>query len=183
VAAGGTPIDAVPLVLDFQLGHLQLSVDAAAAAGRYLVTWSTPDGPRGTRITAQGEVLDHDADSGGVLLDDTRSSDARAVPVNLAGRFALAIRRKDDRGTSILSGVDFDAATDLKSVAALPRIELLTYVNDPEEGVNVPSFGLAAHGLAVGLSYNHLSTEAGNVPRTFFRFFSQPPTPRRRVTR
>lgn len=172
----GTSLDAQPARLNSQPRPVW-SLTVAHAAGRYLAAWSEQTGIRGTRVTTEGAVLDAEPVTGGVLLAANEPYSLTVHASAFGGTFVLLLRHviPDSSGPlNSLEVVAFDAQADLASVAARPR----TLVAAPDRNFDRDLVG-AGRGLSFALAYDRLDPEAGNVPRTFLRLFSEAPTRRR----
>jgi hypothetical protein len=119
---------------------------------------------RGTRVTAEGAVLDRDAEGGGVVIDQARPVIA-PLATRVGNRLALV-----NNGNAVV----FDPNADLRAVAALPRVPL---------GIDILSFAAAPRETELGIVYTRVDPFAGNVTRVFFRVLSEPPPRRRALAR
>jgi hypothetical protein len=174
--ADGTAIDTDPLRLDDGNTHPNL-LTAGWADGIYLVAWSDGQSVRGTRISAEGRLLDGSSASAGVLLD-AGSSDETLIPTiaALGKQFILLLRRSRHLDGTSLEGLTFGANVDLSVVASLPRTVLLSKENA------VGSAAAAAHTPSLLVVYSRIGAqEAGGVSRAFLRLFQQGATTRHRA--
>lgn len=171
--ADATAIDAKPLSLDAS-GRDQQRIGIAWADGRWLVTWrcyacgsgsSLP--VRGMRISADGAVLDHDAEDGGVGLLNVDTT----VTTSFENRFALLFRTSP----SWLAGVTFGADVDLAGFAKL-RGTLLAV--DGDVLYEEPA-AAAANGPFLGTVYRRVGADAGWVEREVLQISMHAPSRRR----
>jgi len=183
--ADATTIDPAPLSLDGDQ-RFQFGLSVASAGGRWLVTWSGGENVvRATRISAEGAVLDRDAQGGGVVIEPGNTNDTPAVvaAARIGSRFALVIRHfvfTPLTGVTVrtLSGLTFDPHLDLNSVAALPRVPLAATTGNEA----LPTIAVASRGPLLAFAYSRIADgEAGGVSRAFVRILSEPP-PRRRAS-
>ena len=176
VRADATAIDSAPLPLD-DGKHYPERAAIASAAGRYFVTWiDNVDvrSPRGTRVTAEGAVLDHAADGGGASFGAEE-----VILSRLQDRFLVLLRRfnHDDYFYPVPSGIDAalidPTAPQLKAVAfgALLGSEVQFWP------------AVTSRGSVLAVAYSRIEDgEAGGVERVFFRLLSSEP-PRHYATR
>lgn len=176
--ADGTLIDAEPLLLDIA-GRHAYGLTAAWSNGRYLVGWVDFEGIRGTRVTAEGAVLDHDDAGGAVLLFPT-PPDAYPVLRDLSMTVIGGPKHFDllfdhvanDFTTHVVTrfveGLTLDPNQELTNLEALPR-RVLFDVDD-----HVYSLLGAARGSTLGLAYTRSPQSASGVLRAFFRIYAEP---------
>jgi hypothetical protein len=184
--ADGTVIDAQPLLLDVT-GRHAFGLTAAWSGGRYLVGWGDFEGVRGTRVTAEGAVLDRDGTGGAVLLFPT-PQDAypvlRDLSMTVVGgpkHFLLLLdHAADDFTTHVVTrfvdGLTLDPNQELTNLEALPRTTVF------DVGDHVYSVLGAARGSTLGLAYTRSPQSASGVLRGFFRLYMEPIGRRRAST-
>jgi hypothetical protein len=174
LCADGTPIDSVPLSLDGTKRE-QEDVAVVSAGGRWLVTWScyacgtSSVRWRGTRVSAEGAVLDRDAEGGGVGLSNAEM----LIPTAIKDRFGLLIRSSYYG----FVGITFDPVTDLTSVAKGRSWMLLPASGEALQDVPVAT---VANGPFLGTVYRNYPAETGTVERVFLQISVDSP-PRRRA--
>jgi hypothetical protein len=173
--ADGTVIDSAPLQLEVG-NRSAYGLTIASSDSRYFVGWSERAGLRGTRVTAEGAVLDRGPDGGGVLLAAAPSGFhwMTSYASTLQKRFVLLIRHDiDDTAAHVTSsyveGLTFTADTELKNVIALPR----TVVFGTADRLKL-SFSMAAKGSMLAVAYDAAPPATAGVPRAFIRLFGEP---------
>ena len=176
--ADGTALDALPLVLD-NGKNFPDTPSISSAGGRYLVVWQEISRKlRGRRVTAEGAVLDGDAEGSGADIPFpsgnllTRTARAEAI----GGQLAILIGRTTiDAGfhpiDDIWEEITFTPDMDLATAAVLPRM-LLFHSAFP----GALNFAIAPRGTLLGVAYDHFGErDTADVSRVFFRLYGTAP--------
>jgi hypothetical protein len=169
----GTVIDSGPLELDFIWRGFAYGLTIASSDSRYFVGWSESHvGLRGTRITAEGAILDlSDEHDGGavLLLADPPGLEGLALYAgSLQKRFVLLIHHGSEMA-SYVEGLTLTPDTDLKTVMALPRTVIIGKAENIKQ-----SLSMAAKGSALAIAYDAGLSATFGVPRAYLRLFGDP---------
>jgi hypothetical protein len=177
--ADSVPMEAMPLVIEDGFRSDE-GLSMAWSGGRYFIGWNDDyRGLRGTRVTAEGTVLDRDIDGGGVLLAKQPAASAlqfhtlSLVATAMDNRFIVLVRHHTEDALLHATSVYVESATlaadaDLQGVISLPRSVLFDVI----DGLG-SSLAAATSGSTFAVAASRDPQAGGAAPRAFLRVFGE----------